>query len=345
MTALVLLAPVCLRLGDRARAARIYELLLPFAELNVVANPGGWFCWGSAHGALGALAAARGDDDAAERHLERAIAENHRLGARVWAITWQQELAALRLERGRDRDGRAREQLAQALAAAEQIGMRHVAARARATLARLDAGGAAPTAAAASAAATTGATTVDHATLRHEGDFWTIGYAGEERRIRDLKGLHSIAQLIRHAGREFHVLELTGGGPGGDRAGLGSATGTGAVLDARAKADYRQRLADLAEELAEAEAHADAGRVERLRDEIDALTEQLSSAIGLGGRDRQAGAVAERARSAVTQSIRSAIKRIEGELPRLATRLQARIRTGTFCSYEPDPERPLEWTL
>lgn len=345
MTALVLLAPVCLRLGDGARATRLYELLLPYAELNVIANPGGWFCWGSAHGALGALASARGDDDAAERHLERAIAENHRLGARVWAITWQQELASLRLERGRDRDGRAREQLAQALAAAEQIGMQHVAARARATLARLDAGGGGPQAAAASSSGSAGAATADHATLRHEGDFWTIGYAGEHRRIRDLKGLHYIAHLIRHAGREFHVLDLTSGGPGGDRASLGSASGTGAVLDGRAKADYRQRLADLAEELAEAEANADAGRVERLRDEIDALTDQLSSAIGLGGRDRQAGAAAERARSAVTQSIRSAIKRIEGELPRLATRLQARVRTGTFCSYEPDPERPLEWTL
>jgi len=345
MTALVLLATVCLRLDDRARAKHLYDLLLPFAELNVIANPGGWFCWGSAHGALGALAATCGDDDTAERHLERAIAENHRLGARVWAISWQQELAALRLERGRDRDGRAREQLTQALAAAEQIGMQHVAARARESLARSDAGEAAAASVTPSTGMASSTAAVDRATLRHEGDFWTLGYAGEDRRIRDLKGLHYIAHLIRHAGREFHVLDLTSGGPGGDRASLGSATGTGAVLDGRAKADYRRRLADLAEELAEAEADADTGRIARLRDEIDALTDQLSSAIGLGGRDRQAGAAAERARSAVTQSIRSAIKRIEGELPRLATRLQARVRTGTFCSYEPDPERPLEWTL
>jgi len=117
------------------------------------------------------------------------------------------------------------------------------------------------------------------------------------------------------------------------------------VLDGRAKADYRQRLADLAEQRTEAEDNGDTGRIERVRAEIEALTEQLAAAVGLGGRDREAGAVAERARSAVTQSIRSAVKRIEAELPRLAARLNARVRTGLFCSYEPDPEHPIDWTL
>lgn len=361
LTAIVLLAIVCRRLGDAHRASKLYELLAPFSELNLVVNPGGWFCWGSAHGPLGVLAATLGRDDDAERHLERAIAENHRVGARVWALFYQHELALVLLARG-GRDDDARELLERVLDATREIGMRHVATCAQAALARLDAAATAKDGAASSRAAVRTAphasvaarahdaalATADVATLRHEGDFWTIAYGGEERRIRDLKGLHYIAHLIRNAGREIHVLELSAaiaGAGAAERAALGNAGGTGALLDGRAKAEYRRRLEDLAAELEEAEANGDVGRSARLRAEIDALTDQLASAVGLGGRDRETGANAERARSAVTQSIRSTIKRIESELPRLATRLQARVRTGSFCCYEPDPERPLEWSL
>lgn len=38
-----------------------------------------------------------------------------------------------------------------------------------------------------------------------EGDYWTVGWRGEVRRIRDVRALHYIAQLLRDPGREFHV--------------------------------------------------------------------------------------------------------------------------------------------
>jgi hypothetical protein len=31
--------------------------------------------------------------------------------------------------------------------------------------------------------------------------------------------------------------------------------------------------------------------------------------------------------------------------PGLADHLAARVRTGTFCSYQPDPKRPVVWDL
>ena len=43
---------------------------------------------------------------------------------------------------------------------------------------------------------------------------------------------------------------------------------------------------------------------------LNAITEQLAAAVGLGGRDRLAASDAERARSAVTQAIKSAVRRI-----------------------------------
>ena len=50
------------------------------------------------------------------------------------------------------------------------------------------------------------------------------------------------------------------------------------LLDAAAKAAYRQRLADLRSDLAEAEAWNDPGRAERSQTEIDALTRELAAA-------------------------------------------------------------------
>ena len=128
-------------------------------------------------------------------------------------------------------------------------------------------------------------------------------------------------------------------GPAGGDA-LGS---SGPLLDAAAKAAYRQRLADLRSDLAEAEAWNDPERAERSQTEIDALTRELAAATGLGGRDRTAGSAAERARVSVTRAIRAALARIAEQSPALGSHFEATIRTGTYCSYHPDPRAPIGW--
>jgi hypothetical protein len=115
------------------------------------------------------------------------------------------------------------------------------------------------------------------------------------------------------------------------------------VLDAQARGEYRERLESLRAELDEAARWQDSGRVARLREEIDFLTEELSSAFGVGGRARRAGDVADRARKAVTSRIRDTIARIAKEHPTLARHLENSIRTGAFCSYRPD--RSPGWTV
>ena len=108
---------------------------------------------------------------------------------------------------------------------------------------------------------------------------------------------------------------------------------------------YRRHLEELRAELAEAEAFNDTGRAERARDEMEAIGEQLAAAVGLGGRDRETSSAAERARTAVTQRVRSAIKRIAQRQPALADHLAGRVETGTYCVYRPDPTRPIDWDL
>ena len=62
-------------------------------------------------------------------------------------------------------------------------------------------------------------------------------------------------------------------------------------------------------------------------------------------RDRETSSAAERARTAVMQRVRSAIKRIAERQPALADHLAGRVETGTYCVYRPDPTRPIDWDL
>jgi hypothetical protein len=177
------------------------------------------------------------------------------------------------------------------------------------------------------------------ALFRHEGDFWTLAYQGAVCRVKDAKGLHYIADLLRHPGQELHVLDLIGRGRETRGQRWESSPGL-PILDASAKAAYQQRLRELRDELEEAERFNDPGRTERARDEMEAIAEQLAAAVGLGGRDRQAASSSERARSTVTKAVKAALNRIADHHAPLGRHLTTSIKTGTFCSYAPDEPSP-----
>jgi tetratricopeptide (TPR) repeat protein len=186
------------------------------------------------------------------------------------------------------------------------------------------------------------------ATLRCNGDYWIVSDGGTTAHLKDMRGLHCIRQLLLHPGQELHVLDLVGREPeaADRRPGRNPAPNVGlAVLDAEAKSGYRRRLTELREELAEADAFHDSGRAERARREIDALTAELTAAVGLGGRGRVTGSAVERARSTVTHGIKAALRSLRRKLPALADELGRRVTTGTFCVYTPDPAHPTDWTL
>jgi hypothetical protein len=80
----------------------------------------------------------------------------------------------------------------------------------------------------------------------------------------------------------------------------------------------------------------DRARAEAARSELDQIVEIVSGAVGLRCRSRALGSGAERARSAVTWRIRSAIRKIAHTHPRLGRHLENSLRTGTYCVYEPE---------
>jgi hypothetical protein len=170
--------------------------------------------------------------------------------------------------------------------------------------------------------------------------------------MKDAKGLGYLQRLLAAPGREFHVLDLAAGGlPSPARPVQGQVPegysimgmDIGEVLDPAAKAAYRRRIDELRHDLEEAESHHDLERASRLRADIDFIADQLASAVGLGGRDRVSTSPGERARSAVTKSLRNTLQRIKKAHPMLGAHLLTTVRTGYYCSYNPDPRAPIEW--
>jgi tetratricopeptide (TPR) repeat protein len=122
--------------------------------------------------------------------------------------------------------------------------------------------------------------------------------------------------------------------------GLGDA---GEMLDEQAKVAYRRRLSELREEFEEAKERGNIKRAVQTEEEIDALTRELSRAVGLGGRNRRAASASERARQTITKTIKAVVERIAKSDATLAGLLSRCIKTGTFCSYQPDPDIPIAW--
>jgi hypothetical protein len=178
--------------------------------------------------------------------------------------------------------------------------------------------------------------------FRREGDFWSIVFEGRTVRLRDLKGLHYLARLLADPGKEFHVADLVSG-ESVESPRFGRRGDAGALLDAPAKQAYRRRLAEIEEDLEEARTMGDPERAAQADAERDFLVRELARAVGLGGRDRVAGSVSERARVSVTRAVRQALARIRGHNAALGEHLDRAIRTGTYCAYLPDPRVPVDW--
>ncbi|MDR7420297.1 MAG: AAA family ATPase [Armatimonadota bacterium] len=343
-------------LDDADAAAAVYPLLLPYASRTIIIPvPHPAVCCGAASLYLGLLATVMSRWDEADAHFDAAIAHNTRVGARTFLARTQCEHARMLARRGRtaDRD-RALALLEQAEAAAHGLGLIALGrqcAHLRETVSNRTA------AALAQAAAPAPRETSDRNVFHREGDYWTIVCEGSLVRVRDSKGLRYLSRLLRHPGREFHAIDLeteenreapaaqrpgrqSGSSELDVRADLGDA---GALLDARAKAEYQTHLQELQAELDEAERFNDPVRAARIKAEMDFIVRELARAVGLGGRDRRAASHAERARLNVTRAIKAAMENIARHHPALGRHLRSTIRTGRYCSYTPDPRSPIAW--
>jgi hypothetical protein len=185
------------------------------------------------------------------------------------------------------------------------------------------------------------------ATLTPDARGWIVAHGGLMARLPDSKGLRYVAELVRRPGCERHALDLVDRvegvdvDGGVDRRSLGDA---GELIDSKARAAYRRRLECLRADVENALAADRLDDAEAIQNEIDQLVRELARAFGLGGRSRQASAVAERARLNVTRAIRAATARVADVVP-AGRLLDARIRTGLYCAYEPVVDDTVRWIV
>jgi tetratricopeptide (TPR) repeat protein len=274
------------------------------------------------------VAQARGRWDDAISHYEDALEAHARVGAPVLLAHTERHLAALLRTRGADGDWeRAVSLLSDAMSIYRHLGIDGLGSKTQAVLARSED----------ELHAETGGENGDlRPMFRRQGDVWMVGLPDDPARLRDARGLQDIARLLAAPRKALHVADLLSGSGepvhGADRA-LGVSLHNPwivnrPVLDAETRLEYEARLTELAGELVEAERAGNAIRAAMARAERDLLTAALH--------ETDDGDPVERARRAVGTRIRISLDRIEQAQPVVGRHLRTSIRTGTFCSYEPD---------
>lgn len=171
-------------------------------------------------------------------------------------------------------------------------------------------------------------------TFRREAALWTLSFDHQVAHVADMRGLHDLARLLAKPGEDIPCMELAGA----------QVVERGVEhTDARALQSYRKRLRQIEAGIETASQAGRVDRAEKLEAEREALLEELKRVTGLGGRTRQKGDAAERARTTVAWRVRHAVKKIEAAHPALGRHLRNSVRTGAFCVYQ--PERPVRWHL
>lgn len=156
-----------------------------------------------------------------------------------------------------------------------------------------------------------------------EGDVWRIQYLGKQVHIPHSKGLADLSNLIQHEGEEVKAEEM---------AGVQVDQRSVDVIDKASLMDIKDRLEQIESSLVNS---VDEYEINSLKEEYDQLTSYIASSIDHRGRIRLKGSASDKARSAVTQRIKSAIKKFEQVHPELHRHLTTSVKTGLFCSYKP----------
>ena len=167
-----------------------------------------------------------------------------------------------------------------------------------------------------------------------ENDRWQICFDGEVIYLTEVKGFYDLTILLSNPEKQFHCTELAGGG---------IVSAVEPVFDEKAKRHYQKKILELQEEIKWSEDNNDLQRTTSLQKEYDEIVDHLSISLGIGKRVRKVNDPLEKARSAVTWRIRTAIQKINKENTSLGKHLSQAVKTGLFCSY--NPERPVRWLL
>jgi len=201
---------------------------------------------------------------------------------------------------------------------------------------------------------------VERAVFRLEGEVYTLAFEGKTIQMKERDGLRYVHDLLANPGHAIPAEDLhrrlgsrTADGsqrsllPFADieAAGLRVASPASQLEspDRQALDTYRARLRAIVEEKQAALDSDDERRLDELDQEEDGLVTELRRWQALGGRSRAVTDPMKKPRQAVHQAIKLTRRLVEQRHERLGHFLKNHIRTGNFCSFEPDPT--VDWVL
>ena len=200
--------------------------------------------------------------------------------------------------------------------------------------------------------------------LFREGvDVWEIVFDGQpvSPPLRNCKGLKYIAFLLAHPGVEFYALQLvhevdgTAYEPdpiysgmtteqlGEEGLSIEDHTSSAQILDSEYEQACRENLTKAIAVKQLATARGDGAGVKVANEYIKHYRRALSEGRGLSGRRRMAATPVEKARSAVTKTVKRVLAKVRAEHSSLYDHLSASLITGTVCSYSPTNRAPWEF--
>lgn len=171
-------------------------------------------------------------------------------------------------------------------------------------------------------------------TFRLAGDQRLIRFEGKQIALSESVGLWYLSQFLTQPDKVLNPVDLEAA-----RTGIvarSSNSSTGAILDEQARREYSRRLADLDEEIAQAQANNDLGTLEQLQTEKHEIANEVSRATGLQGKSR-VSTDESKARKNVRQAMSRDINRIAKSHPTLAEHLTLAFK-GDWMSYRPSEE-------
>jgi hypothetical protein len=191
------------------------------------------------------------------------------------------------------------------------------------------------------------------------GDYWNITFNQKKVAVKNTKGIGYIEYLIRNKGKEVHVSELfyaidppdanqideTLSGMSGAELettclSIANLKRNGTAMTPESKRILQNHLKGLTEKIEEAIERGDEDLQGHLEDEQENILQQLAKDFGLEGKPRKSDSLAEQLRKNITNCINKDKKRLQKTFPEFAEHLVF-IKTGIFCSYEPNSG--IEW--
>jgi len=182
-----------------------------------------------------------------------------------------------------------------------------------------------------------------------KGEYWEITYKGNPFILKDLKGTNYIAVLVQNPNKVFASIELaraiekdsatewqiSAGELEEEGLSIVDSDDGGEVVDRNTKQRIWESIQELEKKMDTATKLGNLEEAEKYERDKDKIVEELSRATGLRGRSRRFGGQSEKARSAITQRIDDALKKIKEENRTLGGYLERTIETGGRFAYCP----------